>query len=418
MLNDHTTAPFDTEAVYRTATQLAAGQVPAEYNDYFVSCESNTLCMFVLYWLYRLVFSAWGLFEPGVGHAAEHRAAVAGRAGSPAKPPCCSGAGPAGRGAGALPAVFALYIFTPFCTPTPWPRRWWPPRSIGLCGCAALGVSFAQGAPCARGGSWRAAGPGLFNEGQRPGACARAGALVPFQPALKGHGRQALGLVLAVALAAGLVIGGFKAYVRGCGLIDFSGYDALHMPLTHWIMMGLEHDGAYNSESFVYSGSYPTVEKGRHCRAHRQNPQALVKTPWPWLAHVHQSGHRLGRGLYGSPGAAACSGGATWLSSGSPPPAPIRASRAALGRRFTGWSGCAVSVWYCGRCAKKARRLCPGRRPVPFGQPGVFEPVGGQRPLRIFVFQLPGFAGRGLFVRRPGRADINNEQEVTPLGKR
>ena len=32
-----------------------------------------------------------------------------------------------------------------------------------------------------------------------------------FSLPLKGHGRQALGLVLAVALAAGLVVGGFKA---------------------------------------------------------------------------------------------------------------------------------------------------------------------------------------------------------------
>ena len=131
--------------------------------------------------------SAGGRFEPGVGHAAEHRAAVAGRAVHLQSRPAALGPGRRGRGAGALPAVFAPLHLHPVFVHRPHGRAAGGRLALLFCAAApALGVSFAQGAPCARGGPRRAAGPGLSNEGQRPGACARAGALVPFQPALKG----------------------------------------------------------------------------------------------------------------------------------------------------------------------------------------------------------------------------------------
>lgn len=138
LLNDHTTAPFDTEAVYRTATQLAAGQVPAEYNDYFVSCESNTLCMFLLYWLYRLVFLLGGPLSPVWGMllntALLWLAAVF---------TCKTALALWGRGAARR--WFSVCYFCPFtslphsCTPTPWLPRWWPARCFALCACADAG---------------------------------------------------------------------------------------------------------------------------------------------------------------------------------------------------------------------------------------------------------------------------------------
>ena len=41
LLQDLTTSPFDTEAVLRTATELAQGTVPALYNDYFASVDGT-----------------------------------------------------------------------------------------------------------------------------------------------------------------------------------------------------------------------------------------------------------------------------------------------------------------------------------------------------------------------------------------
>ena len=64
LLQDLTTSPFDTEAVLRTATELAQGTVPALYNDYFASVDTNVLCMFVLYWMYRPVYLLTGSTGP------------------------------------------------------------------------------------------------------------------------------------------------------------------------------------------------------------------------------------------------------------------------------------------------------------------------------------------------------------------
>ena len=67
LLNDHTVSPFDTEAVYRTALDLALGRIPAEYNDYFVTCENNLFCTLLLAAVYRVVYLAGGPLVPAWG---------------------------------------------------------------------------------------------------------------------------------------------------------------------------------------------------------------------------------------------------------------------------------------------------------------------------------------------------------------
>lgn len=145
LLQELTTSPFDTEAILRTATELAQGIVPATYNYYFASVDSNVLCMFVLYWMYRPVYLLTGATGPA-----------------------------------------------------------W---AMGL---NALCLSIA-----------------------------------------------------AVCVCGAAVIFGFNAYKWNCGLLDLSLYDSMHTPTTHWIMMRLENDGAFNNESFAYTGRHSTIEKKR-----------------------------------------------------------------------------------------------------------------------------------------------------------
>lgn len=424
LLNDHTTAPFDTEAVYRTATQLAAGQVPAEYNDYFVSCESNTLCMFVLYWLYRLVFLLGGALSPVWGMllntALLWLAALF----------TCKAAlllwGRAGGGAAlALCLLFLpLYIFTPFLYTDPMAA---PLVAASLYCFVRLRRRWAFLSP--KGRLVRAAGLGallglaFLMKGNALVLVPALGLWCLFSLPLKGRGRQALGLVLAVALAAGLVIGGFKAYVRGCGLIDFSGYDALHMPLTHWIMMGLEHDGAYNSENFVYSGSYPTVAEKKAAIAARigTNLQALAKNPvaLAWLMYT-KAGTDWADGLYGSPGAAAFAPvRATWLSEWFTSTGAYAGVTGSFGQAFH-WL-----LWLCG--FGLVLRALRQKKPGGFALAAALCLLGNLAFLSLWeanaryafcffsclVLLAAGFLSGG----RAGQ-DINNEQEVTPLGKR
>lgn len=282
LLNDHTTAPFDTEAVYRTAVQLAGGQIPAEYNDYFVCAESNLLCMFFLYWVYRLAFLLGFTLGPALGmvlntallwlaalFTCKTAAALWGRAG----------------GAAALLLCFLflpLYIFTPFLYTDTMAAPLVAATLYGFTRLrqhwAALGIK-GRIAHCA--GVSALAALAFLMKGNGAVLFPALGLWCLFCLPLKGRGKRILCLLLAAALAATLVIGGFKLYSRNSGLLDFSGYDTLHMPLTHWIMMGLEHDGAYNNESFAYSGSFATAAERRPAILARigTNLQALFKNP-------------------------------------------------------------------------------------------------------------------------------------------
>lgn len=304
LLNDHTVSPFDTEAVYRTALDLAQGRIPAEYNDYFVTCENNLFCTLLLAAVYRVVYLLGGALVPGWGMglnavclwlAALFTALCAKRVW--------------GRSAALLALLASFfflpyYIFTPFLYTDPMGapfvagaillavrlEQTWADRTLRarLLGAAALGAA--------------AAAAGLMK-----GSALLLLAAVPLWLWLRGRvicKKQALLALAAAALGFLAVWSGFKAFVHHGPLFDFSAYDAYHMPLTHWVMMGLENDGAFNNESFSYSGSYPTVALREQAIARRigsdlrhltQQPVALAwlaatKTATTWLDGSYSCG--------------------------------------------------------------------------------------------------------------------------------
>lgn len=91
----------------------------------------------------------------------------------------------------------------------------------------------------------------------------------------------ALAALLLFCLGSAAVIFGFNAYKWNCGLLDLSLYESMHTPATHWIMMGLENDGAFNNESFTYTGRYPTIEekKAANLARIRTNLEHLLSSP-------------------------------------------------------------------------------------------------------------------------------------------
>ena len=142
LLQDLTTSPFDTEAVLRTATELAQGTVPALYNDYFASVDTNVFCMFVLYWMYRPVYLLTGATGPawamGLNALCLFIAAV-----------CVCGAAGARRRrlCSALSSCLttsSLLLFTPI----PWPHRWWRAACGPFWLWRTAGVIFPEGPGC------------------------------------------------------------------------------------------------------------------------------------------------------------------------------------------------------------------------------------------------------------------------------
>lgn len=304
LLNDHTVSPFDTEAVYRTALDLARGRIPAEYNDYFVTCENNLFCTLLLAAVYRVVYLAGGPLVPAWGMglnavclwlAALFTALGAKRVW--------------GRAAGLLALLASFfflpyYIFTPFLYTDPMGapfvagaillavrlEQTWAQRTlhVRLLGAAGVGAAVAAA-------------------GLMKGSALLLVVAVPLWLWLRGRAidkKQALLALAAAALGFVVVWSGFKAFVHHGPLFDFSGYDVYHMPLTHWVMMGLENDGAFNNESFAYSGKYPTVALREEAIARRirsdlqhltQQPVALVwlaatKTATTWLNGSYSCG--------------------------------------------------------------------------------------------------------------------------------
>ncbi len=69
---------------------------------------------------------------------------------------------------------------------------------------------------------------------------------------------------VAVAVAFLLVWGcamGLKAIAQKSLMVDYTEYDTLHIPWTHWVMMGLTdlNSGGFNGESYEYTSSFATV---------------------------------------------------------------------------------------------------------------------------------------------------------------
>lgn len=72
LLQDLTTSPFDTEAVLRTATELAQGTVPALYNDYFCQCGHQRTLHVCTVLDVPAGLSAYRLHRPRLGHGTEY----------------------------------------------------------------------------------------------------------------------------------------------------------------------------------------------------------------------------------------------------------------------------------------------------------------------------------------------------------
>ena len=286
LVQDLTTSPFDTEAVLRTATELAQGIVPAQYNDYFSSVDTNVFCMFVLYWLYRPVYLLTGSTGPEWAMALNTLflffAAFA---------ICRTALGLWGRRGGGAALILCFlflpfYIFTSFVYTdtmaaglvagglwafTALVRHWPDLKKAGrLAGCAGLGALLAA-AFLMKGNAlllYPAMGAYLLLTLDLPGLVRR-------------RWRSALASLLLAALGSAAVLTGFNAYKQNCGLLDFSLYESMHTPITHWIMMGLEHDGAFSNESFAYTAQFPTIEekKAGNLARIRTNLQHLFGDP-------------------------------------------------------------------------------------------------------------------------------------------
>lgn len=286
LLQNLTTSPFDTEAVLRTATELAQGTVPALYNDYFASVDTNVFCMFVLYWMYRPVYLLTGATAPawamGLNVLCLFAAAV-----------CVCGAagllwGRRGKAAALVLCLIFLpyYIFTafvytdtmaaPLVAGSLWAflaleNRWGRlSRRARLLGCAGLGI-LVGAAFLMKGNALLLYPAFAVYLALRPG----------FLAGLRRALSSALAALLLFCLGSAAVIFGFNAYKWNCGLLDLSLYESMHTPATHWIMMGLENDGAFNNESFTYTGRYPTIEekKAANLARIRTNLEHLLSSP-------------------------------------------------------------------------------------------------------------------------------------------
>lgn len=286
LLQDLTTSPFDTEAVLRTATELAQGVVPPLYNDYFSSVDTNVLCMFVLYWMYRPVYLLTGATGPawamGLNVLCLFCTAV-----------CVCGAagllwGRRGRAAALVLCLVFLpyYIFTAFvytdtmaaplvagslwaflALETHWGRLSLRTRLLGCIGLGALvGAAFLM-----KGNALLLYPAFAVYLALRPG----------FWTALRRGWRHALVSVFLFALGSVAVIFGFNTYKWNCGLLDFSLYESMHTPATHWIMMGLENDGAFSNDSYTYTGQFATIaeKKAANLARIRTNLAHLFSSP-------------------------------------------------------------------------------------------------------------------------------------------
>ena len=309
LLQNLTTSPFDTEAVLRTATELAQGIVPATYNDYFASVDSNVLCMFVLYWMYRLVYLITGTTGPAWAMGLNVLCLFAAAA-------CVCGAagclwGRRGRAAALTLCLLFLpyYAFTSFvytdtltaplvagslwaflALEVRWNHLSRPARLLGCAGLGALvGVAFLM-----KGNAVLLYPAFAVYLALRPG----------LRAALRHHWRTALATLLLFGMGSAAVMFGFNTYKWNCGLLDFSLYESMHTPITHWIMMGLENDGAFNNESFTYTARYPTIEEKKAANLARiqTNLEHLLSSPQSlaWLFFT-KAETDWGDGLYTAP---------------------------------------------------------------------------------------------------------------------
>ena len=102
-----------------------------------------------------------------------------------------------------------------------------------------------------------------------------------FWAGLRRHWRSALAALLLFCMGSAAAISGFNAYKWNCGLLDLSLYESMHTPVTHWIMMGLENDGAFNNESYAYTGRFSSIEekKAANLARIRTNLEHLFSSP-------------------------------------------------------------------------------------------------------------------------------------------
>lgn len=309
LLQDLTTSPFDTEAVLRTATELAQGTVPALYNDYFASVDTNVLCMFVLYWMYRPVYLLTGSTGPawamGLNTLFLFVAAV-----------CVCGTaghlwGRRGKAAALILCLLFLpyYAFTSFvytdtmAAPLVVGSLWgflalegrWNRLSLRTRLLSCIGLGFLVGTAFLMKGNALLLYPAfVVYLALRPG----------FWAALRRCWRSALATVLLFCMGSVAVVFGFNAYKWNCGLLDLSLYESMHTPITHWIMMGLENDGAFSNDSYAYTGRFSTIEEKKAANLARiqTNLKHLLSSPQSlaWLFFT-KAETDWGDGLYTAP---------------------------------------------------------------------------------------------------------------------
>lgn len=309
LLQDLTTSPFDTEAVLRTSTQLAQGIIPAEYNDYFSCMDSNVFCMFVFYWLYRPVYLITGSTAPhwamllntvflfvaafAVCHTAK---TLWGRRGGLSALVVCLFFLPyyiftSFVYTDTLAAPFvacSIWVFTLLCKH--WSAMKTAPRVLSVFGLGAL-VGFGFLAK----GNVMLLYPafGLY-------LLVRYNVVQLF----RAHWKTVLCTLAAFLLGSGIAVNGFNVYKQTCGLLNYELYESVHIPVSHWIMMGLEHNGAFHQESFQYTAQYPTIAEKKEAIAARiqsnlthllQSPKSLV-----WLMYTKAETNWM-HGLFTAP---------------------------------------------------------------------------------------------------------------------
>ncbi len=259
LCNDAAQCTFDSSAVLQMAKDLAAGHIPAAANDYFVTYSTNTLCMFVQYWLLCLttplglpaaqsvmLLNALALFG-AVFYTVRIARLLWGRCGALTAELCCL-------------LFLPFFIFVPFVyTDTmsaPFVaavlfyylrlRRQW--KMLSRCGRA---LNFAVMTLLL------------------PVGCLMKGNAYLLCPALALHFlltadprmrlREKATLFAASLFSTAAVIKLFDFFQKTCGLIDFSHYDNYHLPFSMWIMMGLENNGGFALESYQYMYTFPTL---------------------------------------------------------------------------------------------------------------------------------------------------------------
>lgn len=107
---------------------------------------------------------------------------------------------------------------------------------------------------------------------------------------------------LAIIIAATLFytcLSGFN-YYRYNHLLDKNLSEQKQVPYTHWVMMGLSGNGAYNGSDYEYTYTFPTREARTQANLERIGERLNEYGVWGYLEFLHRKQQlNFGSGIYG-----------------------------------------------------------------------------------------------------------------------